>query len=578
MRTGIAFLATLLLLASAPAARSDEAVPPAAGTTGSVGLGFWTSSLSGSPDLASEFEPADRTRPDLRLELDTLAKGGRLQVESSFKDTDWQQHLLRFDVGRWLRSSTTYKRFLARQGHDPMTDLEAASRNGRIVWNTDLDPGAVYEHSHGVLEHRTEIQPRALSALTLGVTLRDQRRSGAHQGMIISHCDTCHVYSQSHPLDEKQSEAGLDARLAWNGGQLAGSFAHRQLRQDRPSLTLLYDRALHPELRTPIFDNRVVFDRLEGPQQVDRLQDVDRELARADLTLHDLLGFRASAGGTWSRTRNRFTTLETESSGYDLALSRGFRKKGNLRLRGRTYRLSSDEWFVDTPERVGTAGPQANRSYRQIYGFDPDYTRRSGLDRDVLESSADLSWRLGRKAGSLRGLWTFRSVDRDHVQVAAGDTTTTTSVLGLSWRAHPAKDLKLSAEYRHGFVDDPYVLVDGACATIPAISVPSPLAPGSVQYFQVHEARVAETTATPEDWNELKLGATLSGPRATLTANWRYWDGSNQSGDLTDWSRRLNALTATLWTAPTPRWDAYVAYTWQTTELGSHVCVPVFDG
>lgn len=579
MRTRTLLLAALPLLFAAPAARTDGGAPASAtGTTGSAEVGFWSSSLSGSPDLVSEFEPADRTRPDLRLDLDTLGKGGRLKVESSFKDTDWQRHLLRFDVGRWLRSTTTYTRFLARQGHDPLTNLVAASRNGRIVWNTDLDPGAAYEHSHGLLEHRTEVQPRALSALTLGLNLRDQRRSGAHQGLIISHCDTCHVYSQSHPIDERQSEAGLDARVAWKGGQLAGTFSHRELRQDTPSVTLLYDRALQPELRTPIFDNRVIFDRLEGPQQADRLQDVDRDLARADLTLHDLLGFRASAGGTWSKTKNKFTSIETDSSGYDLALSRAFKKKGNLRLRGRTYTLSSDDYFVDTPERVGTAGPQANRTYRQIYGFDPDYTRRSGLDRDVAEAGADLSWRLGRKGGTLRGVWSFRSVERDYVEVAAGQHTTTTNVLGLTWRANPARDLKLSAEYRHGFVDDPYVLVDGACSTIPVISVTSPLAPASVQYFQVHDARVAETTATPESWDELKLGATFSGPKATLTANWRYWDGSNQSGDLTDWSRRLNAVTATLWTAPSPRWDAYVAYSFQMTELGSHVCVPVFDG
>lgn len=578
MRTRTVLVAALLVLAAAPAASPDEPAPATPTTIGSVEVGAWSSSLSGSPDLVSEFEPSDRTRPDLKLSLDSLSRGGRLQVESSYKDTDWQQHLLRFDLGRWLRSTSTYQRFLARQGHDPLTNLVAASRNGRIVWNTDLAPEEVYEHAEGVFEHRTEVQPRALSALTLGVGLRDQRRTGAHQGLVLSHCDTCHVYSQSHPIDERQSEATVDARLVWKGGQVTGSLTRRELRQDTPSITLLYDRALQPELRTPIFDNRVVFDRLEGPQQADRLPDVDRDLARADLTLHDLLGFRASAGGTWSKTKNKFTSIETDSSGYDLALSRAFKKKGSLRLRGRSYSLSSDDYFVDTPERTGTAGPQANRTYRQIYGFDPDYTRRSGLDRDVLESSADLSWRFGRKAGTLRGLWTYRSIDREYVEVAPGETTSTTNVLGLTWRANPAKDLKLTAEYRHGFVENPYMLLDGACATIPVISVASPLAPASVQYFQVHDARVAETTATPEDWDEVKVAATFSLPKATLTANWRYWDGSNRSGDLTDWSRQLNALTATLWTAPSSRWDAYVAYSFQATDLGSHVCVPVFDG
>lgn len=54
---------------------------------------------------------------------------------------------------------------------------------------------------------------------------------------------------------------------------------------------------------------------------------------------------------------------------------------------------------VDAVERLAIAGPQADRNYRQIYGFDPDYLRRSSLDRQVFDSRLDLSRRLGFKHG-----------------------------------------------------------------------------------------------------------------------------------------------------------------------------------
>jgi hypothetical protein len=579
--SGAALAAALTLPAAAQTPAASPSPAPATSIRGSLELGFWNSSLTGSPDLVSEFDPADVSRPLGALRLESTTDWGHVALDAQGHDKNAQSHSLRFDAGRSVRTFTTYTRFLARQGHDPLDNLAAATaQGGRVVRHTDLDPGAVYQHSHALFEHRTEIQPEAIPALTLGVELRDQRRNGAHQALAVSHCDTCHVYSQTHRIGERLSEGGLDARFNWRTGFVKAALSHRRLRQDVPAVSLRYDRALQPELRTPIFDNRVQFDALEGPQLVDHLQDVNKTSGRLDLRLQDVLGFRVGAGGVWSTTQNRFTSLEADYKGYAFQATRPLaNKKLFLRWRGRAYALRSDDVFVDTRERAGSAGPHAGRTYRQVYGFDPDFTRRSTTSRDVYESDAEASYKLGRKAGTLRASWRFGSVDRLNYEVAPGETTTTTHVLGLAWRPSLARHVKLSADWRHGSVDNPLVLINGACSTLVSPGpLASPFDPRAAQYYQFQDARVAETTAVPESWDELRLNAGYARSKVGLHASWRWWDGTNRAGDLTDWSKTTHLVTATLSLTPSPRWDAYLAYSFQKAELGAHTCIALFDG
>src|SRR5574341_940830 len=436
---------------------------------GSITLGGGSSSLTGSPDVVAPYSPADISRPVAALSFDTAS----LQLRSRLLDTNDMDHFLKFDVGRVWRSLTTYTRFLPRRGHDPVDYLQAVVRSGRIVQRSDSDAGAAYQYEEGVFETRNEIQPKGLDVLTVILNYRDQRRNGAHQGLVISHCDSCHTVSLTRPVDETQRELSLGARLGWSGGSLRGEVGRSQLNNHAAPVSLLYDKALQPELRTPIFDNRVSYDSIEGPQAVFNQQDVQKPYGKADLSLADVLGFRFNLGGVWSKTENKYTGLEADYSGYVLQTSRSF-GPARLRFRGRAYALSSDPTFVDTRERVGTAGPQAGKTYRDVYGYNPDYDRRSTTDRDVLEANTELSVKLGKKAGTLRAIWNYQGIDRDNYLVAPGETKTSTNVLGASWRASPRKGAKLDAEYRHGDVQNPLMLVNGSCSNIPAISVPSP--------------------------------------------------------------------------------------------------------
>lgn len=550
-------------------------------TTGEIQIGGWHSSLSGSPDVVSRYRPSDLTSGLGLLTLASHPRWGDVKLTLDARDGADQRHTLALDVGRSVRSLTTYSRTYARLGHDPLTNVETATTSGRVLRNTDTDPFRDYNLKDGLLEHRTEIQPRGLGALTVGLSYRDQRRSGHHQTLNVSHCDNCHVYSQSRPIGEKQRDLGLDAKLSWLEGYLRGSYTRRQLRQDTASISLAYDRALQPELRTAIFDNRVQYDSLNGPLPVDVLQDADKNVGRLELHLSKLLGFVLSANGVWSDVRNKYADTRADYQGYGFTAARGFRKNQvRLRLRGRYYTTETGDVFVDTVERPNLApAAVAGRTYRDIYGLDPDFTRRSSLNRDVYEAGADFTLKLGKRSGNLTGLWSYQGIDRASYEVAPGETRTDTHILGLAWRPRPAKGLRLSADYRHGFVDNPYMLVDGACSdqTTPG-PFASPLDPRAGQYYVQRAAQIAETTASPQSWDELRLRASYARSKLIFTGSYRYWNGDNTAGDLSDWSRTRQAMTASLTLLPKPSWDAYLAYTWQRLENANPTCIPIFDG
>ncbi len=568
----IVFGAILAFVPAAWAQNNDD------GITGSVTIGGWDADADDSPDVVTEYEPNDGG-PDISLSLASHQDWGSLFLSMHARDDDDQVHDVEFDVNRSIRSTTSYVGLLHRLGHDPMTNLEAATNHGRVVWHTDLDPTDEYRTDVSWLEHRTEIQPRSAPGLTFGVNYRRQDREGVKQTLTISHCDTCHVYSQSRPIDETTEEAAVDLGYAWSGGiQVKASFRHRELSEGVPQITLLFDDALHPELRRPLFDNRLQYDSAGGPRPVDLRPDITKDVGKLAFVFPDVAGFVVNVDGVISTTENEYTGLESEYEGVFVTAARAFKTPWKLRWRARFYSIDNDPVFVDTAEPLGIAGPQAGRTYRQIYGFDPDFLRASSLDRDVIESRFEASYKLGKKTGTFKLAWDFEQIDRKNYEVAPGETETTEHVLCVSWWARPKKGARVHAALRHGEVENPFMLVNGGFSTLVSARVPNPFHPDGAQYYQVHNARIAETTAAPESWDELKLGYSRTFPKTAFSTSYRYWDGDNSDGDLTDWSRTVQGVTATLWSGPSEEWSWHLSYAWNESEVDFPTFIPIFDG
>lgn len=181
-----------------------EPPDPEADTTGSIQAGVWTSDISDNPEIVAPYTPADKTNALVLFTLKSHPTWGDVDAGVQWLDENWSRSFLNFNIGRTLLTRTTYRRFTPRLGHDPLTYAEAVTAHDRILRNTDTDPDRVYGYENAILEHRTELQ---LGVATLGFNFRDQRREGAHQGLIVSHCDNCHVSSVTRPPTRVASSA-----------------------------------------------------------------------------------------------------------------------------------------------------------------------------------------------------------------------------------------------------------------------------------------------------------------------------------------------------------------------------------
>ena len=160
-----------------------------------------------------------------------------------------------------VRSHNSYEKFIHRLGHDPMTNLEATSLNGKVVQHTDLDPDQEYDLTSAVFSSRTEFQLPSLRRSPSACSSTSRSVKATRQAFTTSHCDTCHVNSQSHALNEKTSDGTLDAKVAWKGGYVKGCL-HQPQPEVRHQLGIdfTFDDTLHPELQVPVFDNRMQYD------------------------------------------------------------------------------------------------------------------------------------------------------------------------------------------------------------------------------------------------------------------------------------------------------------------------------
>lgn len=548
-----------------------------------IRIGAWNGDADGSPDVVTEYEP-DSEGIDVGVSIDGEQDWGHLDLDARLRHVDDQSLSLGFDVRRILRSQTDYMRMLHRLGHDPLDTMAAVTNHGRIVQHTDLDPDDEYQISYSDLRHKTEYQPS--EAFTVGLIYRNQQREGLKQALTVSHCDSCHLYSQSRPIDEETEDAGIEATYAWKGGVVKASFVHREHDEGVGSLSLLFDNALQPELLTPIFDNRLQWDSAQGAQPVHQKPDITKDIGRIDFAFPNVGGFVFNFGGVWSSTENDTTGLSSDYTGYLLNAARNY-KDWRFRWRGRFYSIDNDVVFVDILEPPGIAGPHNGVTYREAYGFDPDFVRLSALDRDVIESRFDASYKIGKKVGTVKFLWDLEAIDRDHYEVAPGETKTTENILGVTWSARPKKGVRVHGALRHGEVDNPFMLPNGGFSTLVSQRVASPFDPSAAQYFDFQDARIADTTAAPESWDELKIGISKSKEKMGWSASYRYWDGDNdgdgagpgmEDSDLTDWSRTTQALNVSVWMAPEETWNWHLGYTLHDMELNFPTFIPIFDG
>ncbi len=544
-------------------------------------LGYWDSSVDGSPDLAAEYRVVG-DGPDLGVKLNTIHEWGAIDFYARYRDSADQDYKLDFDVNRVFRSQNLLSTLIHRLGHQPIEHFQAVTNHGRVVWESDLNPDSEYDFKYQVFETKNEVQLPSLDGLTVGFGFRSQQRKGTRQHTTISHCDACHVNSQDRPTDETTDDAYIDLKYAWASNFVRGSYTGRSFSESPQNITLLFDDALHPELRVPVFDNRLQFDSAEGPQPVDLVPDISKDIFKLD-TLINTSGWAIVGEGVWSSTENDFTRNKADFSGFMASVAKRFgeSRRWNFRWRGRTYKTETTTELLVPIQRPGIAGPQSPGTYSFYYPDWPQtFDRLPSLNRDVVESKADITYRLAnRNMGSLRAFWNYDSLDREYQEVAPGTTSTSKNVLGATWSARPGKGWKTYAGIKFADISNPFQIVDGKYSTlISEASGGSAFDPRAAQYWLMHSERIAEGTASPSSYFQGDLRGTYLRDGNMLTASFRYWKGDNNDGDLNDWARDSQTFNITYWATPSPDWQWYVGYNYNDTSMDSVATIPIFDG
>ncbi|MGC8916379.1 MAG: GSU2204 family CXXCH-containing (seleno)protein [Thermoanaerobaculum sp.] len=547
--------------------------------TGSVQLGGHGAQEKDNPARASEYATT-QSGPDSAVSLQYTGQGFYLGLDSLALSSERQDHALTIELGRLVRSHTTFSKLPHRLVHDSLANLAGAIADVKIVYATDMDPRARYGIRYDQFANHTDIQIPGASWLTISTDFREQWRQGHVQALSTSHCYSCHIVSQSRALDHHTKDAGLSATVTLGNWSVKASASTRDAREREGAPLRLYERAQHPALRTPLFDDRVTYDERNGPLPFNWYPTQEKDTYKLTVANVNFGGFSFLLSGTTSELTNTHTGNKVDYDGVSLTLARKLSPKARLAVYLRTYSFESTDYFYDSPEPAAVAGPYAGKTYRQRYGFDPDYLRQSALDRDVTEGIVRLTYRLG-KLTTLTGQYQARQVDRANYQVAPDETTTLEQKVKLNLATRPVTGLHLQAFLTYADISHPFMALNAACNPDPlqTTPAPSPLAPGSVQYYQIHDARVADLTASPSRFWEARASASYQlGGASMANLSVSFWDGDNDDLDLTNWSKTVQAVTASVTWQPSEAIQTHAGASYGKRETETFVCIPLMDG
>lgn len=483
------------------------------------------------------------------------------------------------DFGRVIRFEGSFTRFLHRLEHDPLTNLFAV-KSPKVVSATDHDPGRQYGIVTTDLRSRMTFQHPEVPNLVFTADYRQQHREGTKQVRVAEHCTACHIHGSSTRVNQLMQEVVLGGHLTAGRFGLSAEFQGRTFEERGPTPMHTYSDVFHPTTGLPIFNDRASYDNTDGPLPYQKVAGNSRWSARLDAS------FDGEDAGTFNAGMV-YTSVENDDTGNSLTYT-GVRGSWNrvltdglsLSLRSTAYAIDNDDVFVDVVERPAVAGTYPGLTYAERWGAETDFTRYSVSNRDVLQFDADIAWRMLR--GSLVKLeYLYRKTDRDYFAVTeGGETTTTLNRIKASLTTRFSKETRLNTSLRYEDTESPFSGVNVAGSTSfnpPAVA--SPLAPGSVQYFELYAARIVDLTNQPTSLLEAK--ANLShrfSPKFSVNGGITYQTQENDSLDYSTWGKDRLSATLSSWFAIGPDFHGTISWSYRDEETDTMFVLPIFDG
>ncbi len=508
-----------------------------------VEVGVHGSDVAKDHNRVTEYNQA-RTAVEGTLKLRMMDQKDDLKYRldlSVFSNNDMNLDLV-IHKGDWFTSTTSYNKFMHKLDHDQMQNLqwresvnpEVNQPGGKMMTFVDRSPGMeyfkVYENIRQVFNFRFNTE----NPTDLELGFRAQNRSGYHQTMQLSHCDTCHVQSKAAKLDQTNYDAWAKVHTKVdNRFDVSYKFTYSSFENNEDPTLYYIDQPRHPVNGGNVeeFGSRQVFggEILESGTISDNERTLHEVRVEGSVTDADHLVGNAS----YAKQTNKGMDLDLSTTAASFRWRHKVSKRFKLDAYLSYYTMDNDDVYVVLPAwREGRGGG----------GQDMDYTRFSTYNRNVSMLKLQGYYKMDQQ-NRITFSYRYKQVDREYQVVTFEDRETETieNRFNVRWDRR-VDDLKTTLEATYEVTDNPFANATGIIET--PINNISPIEGNSFVYYWQRE-RVGEATNLPSD--DLNIRGTVSyrfNDRISMSANAGLRDASND--DLNSYSFDMSAMNAGL--------------------------------
>ncbi len=586
--------------------------------TGSISVGASLNHDKDNNTLASEYSSmADRdTREVVGGSLHIHSDKTVVGVEGMYFGPDEQEYQGHLDIGRIFQMHGKYQEFWHRLGQDELLNMEAQSvgaSQGAMLWHTfEYAPGygtdntgvgaqsnntnsLVPDHEFGISRREFEatgkIKFPTVPGLTIGVHQRSERRSGNQQVMSMTKCGSCHIVAHDKDIDETTRD--IKPFVQYNMGKLSleYSYLYRKFMNDGNSVIHHYDDATNPLNAASLLGARLNY---SGSDQVISQTPETRKQVHSVKAKYDVsIDQNFYAGYVYANMENNDadpmtagvtygkSSLETDYNAGMFTWHNRFSKNLMMNVSARYQTIDADDISINLPQTDTGNNVAGNNNY--------DWTRDSDEDRDIMTLKADLRYRLNRDV-TLRGSLEYEDVDRDNCEfLVDSNTTTYKAKAGTTWRI--ARGLRLKADYKFTYVDEPYTFKDSVYPneTDPTSPYYNPAADGvfniatasggEIYSTVVYGMRKLNTSTTAENKHDIKLKANWNvAANMDLAGYVRYTYGDNDSDINYDYEDEIIDSGLDFTFSPMADMTASFGYNYYLHDTDSALYIPFYHG
>lgn len=482
----------------------------------------------------------------------------RVGIQGDFQDDDSMAFSGNVDLNRIFQIESEYIRFLHRLDHDNLDHMIATlalSSQGATLYHTDFNPDDTYGITRSTWKNHAKLNIPSIPGLVLTFDNKWDQRKGMEQARTMSKCSSCHVVGKSKDIDEVTQEFSPAISYRFGMFEIEYKFLYRTYTDGGDDPSNLYFQSQHPGTGgNPDFAQRMQFDNGEfafsrNPSSTKWSHKVKTKATMPNSAVN--LGFvyseatnMDSDSGESALTGNVGDELSVDYWAVNGGWHWRLNKQVGLTIKGKYQEQEADEVFVDVNDQIIVAGrPGAGDTYANFLGTTFDYNRESAYDKEKWIADTKLTWRLSKKL-KLKFGYNIEYEDREsaHFYHVTEDTTTHKFSIGSKWK--PIRKVKVDADYRYTYVDNPYVFHHALCpdfdAAVAAGYIPGTYSPTSYYSEYVYGMRTASASNKPGQVHEVKLKTNWNATTKLNTNLYlKYKYAVNSDVDINDWSQNM---------------------------------------